>query len=182
MWHAHKNARFAGRSFHWPFSVAHYISTMGHRHIMLALLALIAGGCTPGAQSVPVSTSQVATAVTISVSLLTYPDMSSAYGMVGGFSPALVVVARGTVLQFHNKDGFNHTASSIAAASFPGGSPIPLSALQASGSDIAQPAWSTGIMTAGSYSRTFTTSTVGQYLFGCYYHYPSGMRGVIIVQ
>jgi plastocyanin len=120
--------------------------------------------------------------VTVAISLINYPDMSSAYGMVGGFSPALVVVASGTVVQFHNQDGFDHTASGIPGSSFPGGTPIPFSALTPSGSDVSQAGWSTGLLVGGSYSRTFTTSTVGQYLFGCYYHYSSGMRGVIIVQ
>lgn len=150
---------------------------------MLGLLATaIATGCTPGAQSAPANTTQVASAVTVHVSLLNYPDMSSAYGMIGGFNPALVVVARGTVIQFHNEDGFNHTASSIAGTTFPGGTPIPSTALTPSGSDVAQAGWSSGLLQSGSYSRSFTTSVVGQYLFGCYYHYTSGMRGVIVVQ
>ncbi len=150
---------------------------------MLALLATaVATGCTPGASSAPSSTNQVASAVTVSVSLLNYPAMSSAFGMVGGFSPALVVVARGTTVQFHNLDGFNHTASSVPGATFPGGSPIPATAQSPSGTDIAQPGWSTGILTASSFSRSFSTSSAGQFLFGCYYHYADGMRGVIIVQ
>ena len=156
---------------------------MGWKNIVPALLAASIGvGCTPGAQSAPAAGNHVATAVTVKVSLLNYPAMSSTYGMVGGFNPALVVVASGTVIQFHNEDGFNHTGSSIAGTSFPGGAPIPSSALAPSGGDVAQAGWSTGLLAAGSYSKTFTTQTPGQYLFGCYYHYSSNMRGVIIVQ
>ncbi len=149
----------------------------------IAAVALSVAGCTPGAQSLPSGANQhLTSAVTVAISLINYPDMSSAYGMVGGFSPALVVVASGTVIQFHNQDGFNHTATGIPGSSFPGGAPIPFSALTPSGTDVSQAGWSSGLLTAGSFSRTFTTLAVGQYLFGCYYHYTSGMRGVIIVQ
>ncbi len=157
---------------------------MGLRRVWpIAVVAVIAAGCTPGAQSAPAGAQQhVASAVTVAISLINYPDMSSAYGMVGGFNPAIVVVAHGTAIQFHNQDGFNHTASSIAGSSFPAGSPIPSSALTPSGSDVSQANWSSGLLPGGAYSRTFLTSSIGQYLFGCFYHYSSGMRGVIVVQ
>jgi plastocyanin len=145
-------------------------------------LAIAIAGCTPGAVAPPSNGGQVASAVTVKVSLINYPDMGSPYGMIGGYSPALVVVARGTVIQFQNQDGFNHTASSVAGSSFPGGAPIPFSAQTPSGTDVRQAGWSTGTLTSGAFSRPFATSTVGQYLFGCYFHYPSGMRGVIVVQ
>jgi plastocyanin len=108
--------------------------------------------------------------------------MSSAYGMVGGFSPALAVVAHGTSVQFHNQDGFNHTASSVAGTSFPAKSPIGFGSLTQSGTDVARAGWSTGLLTAGAFSVSFTTSAAGTFLYGCFYHYPDGMRGVIIVQ
>lgn len=147
-----------------------------------ALLAALCAGCTPGAPAAPTGSSHLATAMTIETSLLNYPSMASAFGMVGGFSPALAVVARGTVVQFHNQDGFNHTASSVAGTSFPGKSPIGVGALKQTGTDVAQAGWSTGVLTGGSFSASFTTSSAGQFLYGCFYHYPDGMRGVIIVQ
>ena len=155
---------------------------MEYRQLIPIALAIALAACTPGAVAPPRNAGQVASAVTVKVSLINYPDMGSRYGMIGGYSPALVVVARGTVVQFQNQDGFNHTASSISGSSFPGGAPIPFSAQTPSGADVAQPGWSTGTLTAGAYSRPFTTSAAGQYLFGCFYHYPSGMRGVIVVQ
>jgi len=147
-----------------------------------AVIVVLCAGCTPGAPAAPTSSSHLATAVTIETSLLNYPGMSSSFGMVGGFSPALAVVAHGTVIQFHNQDGFNHTASSVAGASFPAKSPIGFGALHQSGTDVAQAGWSTGLLTGGAFSVSFTTSAAGQFLYGCFYHYPDGMRGVIIVQ
>lgn len=146
------------------------------------MLAALCTGCTPGAPAAPTGTSHLATAMTIETSLLNYPGMSSPFGMVGGFSPALAVVARGTVVQFHNQDGFNHTASSVAGTSFPAKSPIPSADLKQAGTDIAQPGWTTGLLTGGSFSVSFTTSSAGTFLFGCFYHYDEGMRGVIVVQ
>ncbi|MDQ6766928.1 MAG: plastocyanin/azurin family copper-binding protein [Candidatus Eremiobacteraeota bacterium] len=148
----------------------------------MTLAAGMLAACTPGAPSAPsVVSARSANAVVVGVSLVKYGQMSSAYGMVGGFNPTLVVVAHGVTIQFHNEDSFNHTATSIAGSTFPGGNPIPSSALSQSGSDVSQPDWSSGLLTGQSFSRTFSTAAVGQYLFGCFYHYPT-MRGVIIVQ
>jgi plastocyanin len=148
----------------------------------LVICAISLVRCTPGAPAAPTASNEhVATAVTVAISLVDFGQMSSVYGMVGGYSPALVVVAHGTTVQFHNEDSFNNTGTGISGAVFPGGNPIPDSALTQSGSDVAQTGWSSGLLTAGAYSRAFATATVGQYLFGCFYHYPA-MRGVIIVQ
>jgi plastocyanin len=123
----------------------------------------------------------VAAAMLVHESLLLYGQTGSQFGTVGGFSPVLVIVAHGTPIQFHNEDSFNHTASGINAASFPGGNPIPFSAQKQSGSDVSQVGWSSGLLTANAFSTLFGTSRVGTYLFGCQIHYPL-MRGVIIVQ
>jgi plastocyanin len=148
----------------------------------VALVAGIAAGCTPGAPSAPSLGQQAATSVIVGESITKYGQMSSAFGMVGGFNPTLVLVAHGTPIQFHNEDSFNHTATGISGAAFPGGNPIPSTALSPSQtSDVSQAGWSSGVLTGGSFSKTFSTSAVGQYLFGCFYHYPT-MRGVIIVQ
>ena len=123
----------------------------------------------------------MAGAVIVGESLTKYGQMSSSFGTVGGFNPALVLVAHGATIQFHNEDSFDHTASGINAASFPGGNPLPLSAQTPSGTDVSQPGWSSGLLSPGAFSRAFGTSQVGTYLFGCQIHYPA-MRGVIIVQ
>jgi len=150
--------------------------------VRAAVIVALCAGCTPGAPAAPTSSSQLASAMTIETSLLNYPSMPTQFGMVGHFSPALAVVARGTIIQFHNQDGFNHTATSVAGAVFPAKSPIGFSALTQSGKGIAQAGWSTGLLTGGAFSTSFTTSATGTFLYGCFYHYPEGMRGVIIVQ
>ena len=147
----------------------------------VALIAGIAIGCTPGAPSAPTIAKQAPSSVVVGESIIKYGQMSSSFGMVGGFNPTLVVVAHGTMIQFHNEDSFNHTATGIPGAAFPGGNPIPSSALSPSGSDVSQASWSSGVLTGGSFSQSFSTSATGQYLFGCFYHYPT-MRGVVIVQ
>ncbi len=152
------------------------------RYWAFAISAILLAGCTPGAPAAPTAGSQAPTAVVVGVSLITYTTTPSPFGPVEGFNPGIVVVAHGTVIQFHNQDGFNHTATSIAGATFPSGSPIATSALTPTGTDVSQPNWSSGALAAGAYSRTFTTSAVGQYLFGCFYHYSDGMRGVVVVQ
>jgi plastocyanin len=123
----------------------------------------------------------MAAGLTVGVSLLSYGQSNSRFGTVGGYSPALVVVAVGTTIQFHNQDSFDHTATDILGSSFPPGNPIPSSALVQSGTDVAQSGWSSGTLTAGAYSQVLKTSTPGTYLFGCFYHYPT-MRGAIIVE
>ena len=143
-------------------------------------VAILAAGCTPGAQSA-LSSQRAANVVLVGESLTKYGQTSSAFGMVGGFNPTIVVVAHGTPVQFHNEDSFNHTASRISVSSFPGGNPIPFSAQQQSGTDVSQPGWSCGLLTGNSFSQALGTSTVGTYLFGCQIHYPF-MRGVVIVQ
>jgi plastocyanin len=156
---------------------------MGHtRYWAFAISAVLLAGCTPGAPAAPTASNEhVATAVNVGISLLKYGQMSSVYGMVGGYNPALVIVAHGTTVQFHNEDSFNNTATFISGAAFPGGNPIPTSALTQSGTDVAKPGWSSGLLTGGAFSQALGTSAIGQYLFGCFYHYPT-MRGVIIVQ
>lgn len=155
---------------------------MGFRRVAFPLLAALAlAACTPGAQSVPPANSAAPSAVIVGVSLLKYGLMSSQFGSVGGFNPALVVVAHGSTVQFHNEDGFDHTGSRINTPAFPSGNPLPISALNPSGMDVSQLSWSSGALTGGSYSKPFTATSVGTFLFGCQIHYPL-MRGAIIVQ
>jgi plastocyanin len=136
--------------------------------------------CTPGASGAP-SGSAVAGSMIVGESLIKYGQVSSQFGTIGGFNPALVVVAEGTVIQFHNEDSFNHTASDISSAVFPSGNPIPSSAQTQSGTDVSQAGWSSGVLLPNAYSQPLTTTKTGIYLFGCFYHYPL-MRGAVIVQ
>jgi plastocyanin len=148
--------------------------------ILIALSALgLATGCTSGAPGS--SSDAVASGVLVGESLIKYGQTSSQFGTIGGFSPGIVVVAHGTTVQFHNEDSFNHTASSISAASFPSGNPIQSPAQTQSGSAVSQPGWSSGVLTPDAFSQPLQTPQTGTFLFGCFYHYPL-MRGVIIVQ
>jgi plastocyanin len=150
------------------------------RWFLLIAAGAAMAACTPGASSPP--TGGVASgSVIVRESLLTYGQVSSAFGSIGGFKPNIIVVATGATIQFHNEDSFNHTASAIAASSFPAGNPISSAALQPSGSDVSQPGWSSGVLLPNAFSQPLATRSTGTYLFGCFYHYPL-MRGVIIVQ
>jgi len=155
---------------------------MGRLHywVTCAAAASLVFGCTPSAPSAPNGNS-IGNGVVVGESLLKYGQTSSQFGMVGGFNPAIVVVAHGTTVQFHNEDSFTHTASMVNGPPFPPGNPIPNSALTQSGADVSQARWSSGALVANAYSQQLQTSTIGSYFFGCFYHYPI-MRGVIIVQ
>lgn len=144
--------------------------------VALSLLA----SCTSGAPGAPTSNS-VANGVLVGESLIKYSQTSSKFGTIGGFNPAIIVVAHGTTVQFHNEDSFNHTASGIAASAFPSGNPIQSTALSQSGTDVSQAGWSSGALEPNAFSQPLQTSQTGTFLFGCFYHYPI-MRGVIIVQ
>jgi len=120
-------------------------------------------------------------ATIIHSSLIKYTPVSSAYGQIAGYSPNPVTVPRGSIVQFVNDDNFVHTATFVGTTSFPPG-PLPLSSTSPSGSDLATPGWSSGDLQAGAFSQGFTASTSGTYYYGCYHHYGSPMRGVIVVQ
>lgn len=139
------------------------------------------GACTPGAPSNPsAGNAQISSAIIVHVSLLKYPPVSSPYGTLAAFSPNPLTVTHGAVVQFVNDDNFNHTATSVGTTGFVS-SPLSSSAQSASGSDLANPGWSTGALMGGGFSQGFSTSTPGTYYFQCFYHYTQ-MHGVIIVQ
>jgi len=149
-----------------------------------AVLALTLGSaaCTPGAISALSGNGIAGGSTIIHVSLLKFAKHSSPYGDVAGYSPNVLTVQSGATVQFVNDDGFSHTASSVGTNGFPSGNPFSNSALTQSGKDLAHANWSTGSLQGGSASQTFTTTTPGTYYFGCFYHYNTPMRGVIIVQ
>jgi len=152
----------------------------------LALASLAAatslGACTPGAATAPTGGSgAISNAIVIHVSLLKYMPTSSAYGQIAGYSPNPITVPKGSVVQFVNDDNFLHTATFVSTTAFTPG-PLPLSSTSASGSDLATPGWSSGDLQGGTFSQGFTASTSGTYYYGCYHHYGSPMRGVIVVQ
>src|SRR5579872_2707173 len=107
----------------------------------IALAAL--GGCTPGAAVAPSQNAASSNATIIGMSLLKYGQSQSPLGFVQAYNPAFVTIAVGSAIQFHNDDGFAHTATMISG-SFPNSNPFQTVALTASGSDLAAAAWSTG--------------------------------------
>jgi plastocyanin len=155
------------------------MGTLRHSLMILGIAAALAA-CTPGAISAP-GGNVAATGMVVGESLFKYAQTSSKFGPVGGFNPTVIDVASGTVLQFHNEDSFPHTASAIGTSGFPTGNPLTITAEMKSGTDVSQAGWSSGVLLANSFSQPLSTSHVGTFYFGCFYHYPL-MRGVIVVQ
>jgi plastocyanin len=148
----------------------------------LLLLTFASAACTPGAVSQPAGAGISGSAVIIHVSLLKFAKKSSPFGEVAGYSPNVLTVQHGSTIQFVNDDNFSHTASSVGSAGFPPGDPFSNLALTQSGKDLADSNWSSGQLQGSAASQTFTTNTPGTYYFGCFYHYATPMRGVIVVQ
>jgi plastocyanin len=146
------------------------------------LLTFGSAACTPGAISATTGAGISGTSVIIHVSLLKFAKRSSPYGEVAGYSPNVLTVQHGSTVQFVNDDNFSHTASSVGSGGFPPGNPFSNLALTQSGKDLADPNWSTGSLQGSAASQTFTTNTPGTYYFGCFYHYATPMRGVIVVR
>lgn len=169
--------------FHKHFTARPYHRPM-ERIYWAALLALTFGSvaCTPGAVSAPSGNGISGKAVIVHVSLLKYAKKSSPFGDVAGYSPNVLTVQHGSTVQFVNDDNFSHTASSVGSNGFPTGNPFSNSALTQSGKHLADANWSTGSLQGNTASQTFTANTPGTYYFGCFYHYNTPMRGVIVVQ
>ena len=148
------------------------------------MVAALSSACTPGAATTPSGASRapISGAVVVHVSLLKYGPLSTAFGTVAGYSPDPLTVPVGSIVQFVNDDNFTHTASSVGSSGFPAGNPLSSVAQTPSGVDLASPAWSSGNIAGGSLSQGFTASTPGTYYYGCFYHFGSPMRGVIVVQ
>jgi plastocyanin len=157
---------------------------------MFALLAttLLLGGCTPGAASLTPGSSGGGSGggnlVTIDVNLTLHAPSSVPAGQAGGYAPALANLHVGDSIRLTNSDGtgINHTATLIpGAATFPSGSPFSTSAQTRSGAAITD-SWSSGILSPGSSSQTIAITAAGTYIYGCFYHYGSPMRGEIVAQ
>jgi plastocyanin len=144
---------------------------MMRQTVLLTVLLLAA--CTPGALAPTGSSGGGSGVTTIDVNLTQHTD---------GYAPDVTTVPVGSSIRFVNSDGFAHTATAIpGATSFPAGSPFTASAQTQSGNAISQ-AWSSGTLAAGAASQTILIDRAGTYLFGCFYHYGSPMRGTIVAQ
>jgi plastocyanin len=140
-----------------------------------ALLSCVA--CTPGSFSLASTSSSTAAGITgpvllVDVDLTNDPD---------GYKPLDATINVGDGVQFHNSDGFSHTATSIAGTTFPTAYPFTSAALVQKGTTLSE-GFSSGNLTAGSFSQTLLADTPGTYLWGCFYHYGSPMRDEINVK
>ena len=146
------------------------------------LTAASLGACTPGGTAPPPGGGGAGT--TIDVNLTLHPPVQTQAGLSGGFSPAVTTVSVGTTIRFINSDGagVNHTATlSPNASTFPAGSPFGAAALTQNGRALSQP-WSSGALVSGTSSQSIMVDKAGTYLYGCFFHYASPMRGVIVAQ
>ncbi|HTD33647.1 MAG TPA: hypothetical protein VK665_08315 [Candidatus Elarobacter sp.] len=148
------------------------------RLVSLFLLSALAG-CTPGAPPAGAVSAAAAT-TTIDVSLTSSPVAATAYGNAGGYTPPVTDVALGTTIRFLNTDSFAHTASSLSGTSFPPSSPFTGAALNQSGGTLSG-GWTSGALNPNSASQTLLADKTGTYLYGCFFHYGSPMRGAIVV-
>jgi plastocyanin len=123
----------------------------------------------------------VMTITKINVSLAAYPQTTIAAGTSLGFSPPLTTLSVGTGVQFVNVDNTSHTASSIAGSTFPGVSPLTISATSSTGGTLSG-GFSSGTLQAGQSSQVLLVDRAGTYLYGCFFHYSGNMRGAIVAQ
>jgi plastocyanin len=145
--------------------------------------ALLCAACTPGSFALATSGGAVTTGrvTTIDVDLTKDPGATTPAGGGSGYAPVLTLVAVGDGVRFKNSDGFAHTATSIAGATFPSAYPFTGAALTSKGSTLSG-GFSSGSLPAGTSSQTLIADKPGLYLFGCFYHYGAPMRAAIEVQ
>jgi len=146
------------------------------KHVFPIAALLCCAACTPGsfglASSGGDSAGVTGTVLHVDVDLTNDVD---------GYLPLDATISVGDGVQFHNSDGFSHTATSIAGTTFPTAYPFTSAALIQTSSTLSG-GFSTGNLTAGSFSQTLLADAPGTYLFGCFYHYGSPMRAKINVQ
>ena len=154
------------------------------------LLVFVLSGCTYGAPAAGAGNAApagggggttTATTTTIDVSLTGSTTTATPYGNAGGFAPVVTTVALGSLVRFVNVDSFAHTASSLSGTSFPASSPLGAPALNVSGATLSG-GWTSGTLSAGTGSQTLLADKAGTYLYGCFFHYGSPMRGAIVVK
>lgn len=153
------------------------------RSPLVLLVLAVFGACTPGGSAPPPGGG--AATQTISVNLTLNAPVGTPYGQSGGFSPPVTTVPVGSTIRFVNTDGVgvNHTATLLSGspATFPASDGFGAGVLQQSGTTISSQ-WSSGAMVSGTGSQTILVDKAGTYLYGCFFHYASPMRGAIVAQ
>ena len=144
--------------------------------------ALTLGGCTAGGVYASAGgPSGVTSVTTVDVSIAAFGTQTTPAGASLGFSPAVVTIPVGSGVRFVNVDNTNHTVTAIpGATTFPANTPFSAAALQPGASSDLAGAWGAGVLQPGGTSGVFVATSPGTYLYGCFFHYSGGMRGVIV--
>jgi plastocyanin len=153
------------------------------RTLALAL-ALVCSGCTAGGVNPTTGGGASVTSVTtIDVSIAAFALESTPLGDARGFSPEVTNVSVGSGVRFLNVDNTEHTATSIPGTTvFPAESPFGVSALQQTANVGVGGSWGAGALEPGEMSQVFVVNQPGTYIYGCFFHYSGGMRGVIVAK
>jgi plastocyanin len=150
----------------------------------IAALAFVLslGGCTAGGIYASASGSGSVTSITtVEVSIAAFGAQSTPVGSARGYSPAVITIPVGSGVRFVNVDNTTHTVTAIpGATTFPAITPFSASALQPGTTSDLSGAWGAGVLQPGGASGIFIANAAGTYLYGCFFHYSGGMRGVII--
>lgn len=128
------------------------------------------------------SASRAQGTATVRLNLAKYAQVEHASaGDYDGVSPGVITLHVGDHLVFVNSDTRHHTATFIAGASFPQEPRWSAEQLKFNGS-IGASSWSTGDLAPGAHSAPLTATKEGTYLYGCFFDYSAGMRGVVVVE
>ncbi len=154
---------------------------MNGRAGALALVMSLAGCTAGGILASTTGSGGVTSVTTVDVSIAAFGAQSTTAGSALGFSPAQITIPVGSGVRFVNVDNTTHTVTAIpAATTFPSISPFSAAALQPGATSDLSGAWGAGVLQPGGASGVFVANTAGTYLYGCFFHYSGGMRGVII--
>lgn len=154
---------------------------MNARALGLAFVVSLAGCTAGGVYASAAGSSGVTSITTVDVSIAAFGAQTTPAGSSRGFSPAVITIPVGSGVRFVNVDNTTHTVTAIPGAStFPSQSPFSASALQPGATSELSGAWGAGVLQPGGSSGVFVANTAGTYLYGCFFHYSGGMRGVII--
>ncbi|MGB6985846.1 MAG: plastocyanin/azurin family copper-binding protein [Candidatus Aquilonibacter sp.] len=156
---------------------------MNERAAALALVMSLAGCTAGGVDASTTGSSAVSSITTVDVSIAAFGAQSTPVGPALGYSPASITIPVGSGVRFVNVDNTTHTVTAIpGATTFPSVSPFTASALQPGATSDLSGAWGAGALQPGGASGVFVANTAGTYLYGCFFHYSGGMRGVIIAR
>lgn len=156
----------------------------GPSHMRLLLASFFAGLVT-AALTAPIAAG--AATLQVELGLQKFPSVVHASaGASAGIKPPTLTAHVGDSVVFVNADAdSHHTATGLAtsgrAATFPSDPRWTDAALKPSGT-IGAGTWSTGDLAPGARSQPMRLSRPGTFLYGCFFDYGAGMRGVIVVE